>query len=141
MGSINRTRVVLGGLLAGVVMNVVEFVLHAVVLEEDWRVVMVDLGQSPELIAANEWVFVLLVFLAGILAVWLYAAIRPRYGAGPHTAVIAGVAVWMFAYLIPAVQTVPMALYPPGVIFTAAGVSFVEVPLATVIGAWLYKEA
>ncbi len=47
MGNINRTRVILGGLLAEVVMNVVEFVLHAVVLEEDWRVVLVDRGKTP----------------------------------------------------------------------------------------------
>ena len=35
----------------------------------------------------------------GIAAVWLYAAIRPRYGAGPRTAVIAGLAVWVMADL------------------------------------------
>ena len=38
-------------------------------------------------------------FLVGIFAVWLYAAIRPRYGAGPKTALCAGAAVWGLGYL------------------------------------------
>ena len=38
-------------------------------------------------------------FLVGIFAVWLYAAIRPRYGAGPKTALCAGAAVWGIGYL------------------------------------------
>jgi hypothetical protein len=29
-------------------------------------------------------------FLIGIFAIWLYAAIRPRHGPGPKTAVCAG---------------------------------------------------
>src|SRR5207249_3963498 len=37
-------------------------------------------------------------FLVGIFAVWLYAAIRPRYGAGPKTALCAGAAVWGLGY-------------------------------------------
>jgi hypothetical protein len=35
--------------------------------------------------------------VAGIWAVWLYAAIRPRYGAGPKTAAIAGFSWWLIA--------------------------------------------
>jgi hypothetical protein len=35
MGQINVARVVGGGLLAGLIMNVSEFVLHAVVLADD----------------------------------------------------------------------------------------------------------
>lgn len=35
--------------------------------------------------------------VAGIWAMWLYAAIRPRYGAGPKTAAIAGFSWWLIA--------------------------------------------
>ena len=42
--------------------------------------------------------FVFFAFLLGIVTVWLYAAIRPRFGAGAKTAVIAGLFVWFFAY-------------------------------------------
>jgi hypothetical protein len=51
--------------------------------------------QNPGLCAA--WSFVLWGFLVGIFAVWLYAAIRPRYGDGPKTALCAGAVVWVWA--------------------------------------------
>ena len=39
-------------------------------------------------------IFAVYGFLLGIVAVWLYAAIRPRFGPGPKTAAMAGLAVW-----------------------------------------------
>jgi hypothetical protein len=40
-----------------------------------------------------------ITFVLGILAVWTYAAIRPRFNAGPKTALCAGLAVWAMSYL------------------------------------------
>jgi hypothetical protein len=37
-------------------------------------------------------------FVVGIAAIWLYAAIRPRYGPGAATALRAGFAVWLFVH-------------------------------------------
>ena len=42
-------------------------------------------------------------FLIGLFAGWLYAAIRPRYGAGPKTALCAGLFVWFLGYLLTSV--------------------------------------
>ena len=44
--------------------------------------------------------FVVLAFALGFLVVWTYAAIRPRYGAGPATGLRAGIAVWAGFYLL-----------------------------------------
>jgi hypothetical protein len=41
--------------------------------------------------------FVILDFIYGIVLVYLYAAIRPRFGAGPSTAVQAGILMWLIA--------------------------------------------
>ncbi len=82
-----------------------------------------------------------MAFLTGLLAVWLYAGIRPGFGPGPKTAVCAGLTVWALAYLIPALGNIPLDVYPNKLMFIATGVGLIEVPLATVIGAWLYKEA
>lgn len=38
--------------------------------------------------------------VAGIWAVWLYTAIRPRYGVGPRPAAIAGFSWWLLATII-----------------------------------------
>ncbi len=40
MGKINWGRVLLGGLLAGIVVNVFEYVTNGVVLASDWNAVM-----------------------------------------------------------------------------------------------------
>ena len=47
MGQIHVARVVAGGLLAGLIMNVSEFVLHAVVLAADGEQLMQRWEQAP----------------------------------------------------------------------------------------------
>ena len=140
MGNINWGRVILGGLLAGVVINAVEFTLHAVILDPDWKAAMAALGQPTQEDPADMMIYVGLGFLIGILAVCYYAAIRPRFGAGPHTAARAGLGVWLLAYLVPTIGMVPSDLFPGKLLWVPVAVALVELPLATVVGAWLYKE-
>ena len=47
MGKINLQRVIIGGLVAGVVLNVVDFVLFGVVLKDDMAAAMQALGKAP----------------------------------------------------------------------------------------------
>ena len=140
MGNINWGRVILGGLLAGVVINAVEFTLHAVILDPDWKAAMAALGQPTQEDPADMMIYVGLGFLIGILAVCYYAAIRPRFGAGPKTAAWAGYGVWLLAYLVPTIGMVPSGLFPNRLLWLPVAVALVELPLATVVGAWLYKE-
>ena len=87
MGKINWTRVILGGLVAGVIINVFESVLNGVILAKDMEAAISALGRQMG--GGALAVFIAWGFLVGIFAVWLYAAIRPRYGAGPKTAACA----------------------------------------------------
>jgi hypothetical protein len=83
-----------------------------------------------------------MTFVLGIASVWLYAAIRPRYGAGLGTAVIAGLAVWTMAHLWSGIY-LGMGFYgliTPRLAFLPIAWGLVEAPLATGLGAWLYKE-
>lgn len=140
MGKINWGRVILGGLLAGVVINVFEFVLHGVILEEQWEAAMAALGRTMEESAGMMAIYIILGFLIGIFAVWLYAAVRPRFGPGPKTAACAGFAAWFGAYLLPTLGYMPMGLFPNDLMLIAVAVGLVEVIVATVVGAWPYKE-
>ena len=79
-------------------------------------------------------------FLLGIFAVWLYAAIRPRMGAGAKTAVCAGLIVWGLANLYPNIAFMAMDFFPMSLLLTGVIWGLVEITLATVAGAWLYKE-
>jgi hypothetical protein len=144
MGKINTGRVILGGLAAGLVMNVSEAVLHAVVLREEGEK-LVQLWQEKGLLpevssTALVWV-ILLTFALGIAAVWTYAAIRPRFGPGPGTALVAALAVWAMSYLYAGIYLhAGILIVPPKVVWLPIGWSLFEVPVATLLGAWLYRE-
>ncbi len=98
MSKINYTRVLLGGLLAGVVLNFGEYVINEFILGEKWRAALASLNRTPPAGGAIA-VFVLMTFLLGLIAVWLYAAIRPRFGPGPKTAVVAGLFLWLVVWV------------------------------------------
>src|SRR3989442_14143496 len=95
MGKINWSRVILGGLLAGLVLNVVDFVYYGVVMKQDMAAAMQALGKQP-VPDRVIWGFGVWDFVMGIGVVWLDAAMRPRFGAGVKAAGIAGLALWFF---------------------------------------------
>src|SRR5437762_13117800 len=101
MGKINWGRVIVGGLLAGVVLNAFDYVYYGVVMKSDMPAAMQALGKQPQAIDALVPWFIFLVVIYGIGLLWVYAAIRPRFGAGPTTGVIAGAAVWFLVPLAP----------------------------------------
>jgi len=140
MGKINWSRVILGGLLAGVVLNVVDYVYYGVVMKQDMAAAMQALGKQP-IPDSVIWVFVVWDFVMGIGLVWLYAAIRPRFGAGAKTAVIAGLALWFFIGLMSAIGEAPMGLFPQRLYTIGAVVALIKIPLACVVGAYIYTEA
>lgn len=140
MSKINLGRVVLGGLLAGLVLNIGEFLLNDVVLgasmkAEFERMRIPDPGPSFMIVA------VLMTFLLGILMVWLYALIRSRLNPGPMTAVIAGVIMWLCIYVYTGV--INGLLFGFTINFILIGIiwGLVEYVIAAVAGAWVYKEA
>jgi hypothetical protein len=140
MGKINWGRVILGGLLAGVVINIVEYVVHGKMLEGDWNAALTALNRPAISGSAVAW-FVFSGFLVGIGMVWLYAAIRPRYGAGPRTAICAGIGAWFFVVLVYVIGQYPLHLWPTRLLAIGAVVGFFEYAVAGLAGGWAYKEA
>ncbi len=138
MGKINVARVFLGGLLAGLIINIFEYVLNGVVFASQWDAYMKALGRQMRPGAIP--LFVVSAFVAGIGVVWLYAVARPRLGAGPKTAALTGAAFWFFAYAIPDANDVVANVVPGRVTLTITLVLLVGVIIASVCGAWLYKE-
>ncbi|MBZ5499832.1 MAG: hypothetical protein LAP85_25815 [Acidobacteriia bacterium] len=139
MGKINMGRVILGGLVAGLIINIGEFVLNMPILGNLWTEAMQALNRPP-LTDQPPTFFVILCFILGILAVYVYAAIRPRFGAGPLTAISAGLIVWVLAVLYPTASALPMHLFPRRLLLYAVVWEFFELPIAAIVGAWLYRE-
>lgn len=140
MGKINGGRVLLGGLLAGIVINVIEYIINGVVFKDEIGAIMVALTRTADMSASAMLIYVCWGFLVGILAVWLYAAIRPRFGAGAWTAVKTGCVMWLLVNVQTTISMAPMGLFPRRMMAIGLVVGLVEMVLATVLGAWLYKE-
>jgi hypothetical protein len=140
MGKINLGRVVLGGLLASVVLLVFEFVLNGPIVGDQWTAAMESLNRTAPEGAGVMIAYVLWNFLLGIALVWLYAAVRPRFGPGPKTAVITGLAVWFVVWFLGFGGTVIGGLYPTNLVAIIVIWELFEVPIATLAGAWFYQE-
>lgn len=139
MGTINIGKVIVGGLVAGVVINVSEFVLNMYVIGKDMEAAMARMNLPP-MGDSMYAVFTALGFILGIATIWLYAAIRPRYSPGPRTALCAGMTVWFFAYLYPSIGFFMMGMFPAGATAIALVWGLAELAIAALAGAALYKE-
>jgi hypothetical protein len=148
MGKINWGRVVLCGFLTGVVWGV----LYAIALPLVGRDFLAALpgghdipatlpgghhipGTTPSLRA----IVMIMPLALGIWTMWLYAAIRPRYGPGPKTAAVAGFALWFIGSGVDAVWAAFGAV-PLGVLVGPVAANLPITLVAAVVGAWPYKE-
>lgn len=139
MRSINMKRVLLGGLLAGLIINIGESILNIPLMGAQLEAATTALGLEP-VGGAAIGIMMTAVFFLGIAGVWLYAAMRPRFGAGPRTALLAGLAVWFFAALYPSIGFIAMGLFPTSLVLVGIAWTFVEMPLAVMAGSWVYRE-
>jgi hypothetical protein len=141
MGKINLSRVVLGGVVAGIVANILGYLVDGVLLAPQWTAAMKVLGKGD--FSTNQILaFNVLGLTYGIFAVWLYAAIRPRYGAGPKTALCAGLAVWVAGVLLPNAGLMGVTgLFPSDLTTLTTLAGAVEWAAAILAGAALYQES
>jgi hypothetical protein len=95
---INFGRVLLGGLVAGLILNIGEFLLNDMVLGTQMKAFFLA-HKFDEPGGIFLPVALGMTFVLGIVIVWLYALIRPRLGAGPKTAIIAALIAWFGIYL------------------------------------------
>jgi len=140
MHRINWGRVIGGGLLAGVIIDIVEGLVSGMWLAQEWQQVMNRLGLSGGYSGGQVALFNAWGLLMGIAAVWLYASIRPRYAPGPGTALRAGLAVWVIGYLMSVVPPLVMGMFPVRLLLISLAAGLVEVLAGTLLGAWIYKE-
>jgi hypothetical protein len=141
MGKINIGRVLLGGIVAGIVSDLLGTLVDGYLLAPKWTAGMARLGHGG--ISPNQWVWLNLIGIAGSIAmIWIYAAIRPRFGAGPKTAILAGLVVWFLGTLLPNVSFMWVTGFfgrRLTALTTAGGL--IEVVAGALVGAALYKES
>lgn len=139
MNNINFGRVILGGLVAGLILNIGEFLLNEVVFAQQMREFFERLR-----ITAPAGTFIAtavgITFLLGIVIVWLYAMIRPRFGPGPKTAIIAAFVAWFCVYFYCGILNAALFSLPATYVLMGMVWGIVEYSIAAVAGAWLYRE-
>lgn len=140
MGKINFGRVLLGGLVAGVILNAGEWVLNGIVLHKEMDDFFKRCG-FPQ--PGNKFlaIAVAITFVLGIVIVLGYAAIRPRFGPGPKTAIIAGLFAWFGVVVYQNVIAEGLGMVPANLAALVIGWEIVEYLLAALVGAALYKES
>jgi hypothetical protein len=140
MSHISTRHVLLGGVAAAVVLNACDWVVNNYVLADFWR----HLGQTHNVdmflmsgpVATGTYIGVDCAL--GFLLAWVYAAIRPRLGPGPSTAVIA-------SFVVYGVAALQMATYggwfiPWDLFIRSSALSLVSMTAAGLAAAWVYKE-
>ena len=136
----NYRKIVLGGLAGGVAFSIVSIAINLGFLMKRYLLLM-DTGvlrKEPRIVFPLVWFPVL--FLVSIGCVWFYAAVRPRLGAGPRTALTVGCLIGLMA-------GVPLNVSNYAWTYTGGFVSLfwtLEILLgciaATLVGAWIYRE-
>lgn len=139
MSKINMGRVLLGGVVGGVVLNIIDYVVNGVWLASQWIAAASKLGSANAMAPAAIMGYVLGDFVFALLIVWLYAAMRPRFGPGAGTGARASLAIWIVSAVYGA-QMVGLGLYPAQLVATSVACSLVGMLAAGYLGGMLYKE-
>jgi len=140
--AINTQKVLLGGFVAGVVMNAIDFVVNGYLLaarmkaETDaFKPGLSDQMMSGKAVAG----YIVMDFVLGILLVWTYAAIRPRFGPGIRTASYAALLFWILTMIFLS-GYMHMGMMSAGLWWTFAVIGLVNYLLSAWAGAKFYTE-
>jgi hypothetical protein len=138
----NSTRIILGGILAGIILWVGATVTNDVILGSDWQAwqkAMGPLNHAPSpLVASLIWLVVMISI--GIAGMWIYAAARSRLTPGPVTAAKVGVAVWVCAFFAPELGNIALGSYPLNTIVVGSLAGLAGAVVSMLAGAWVYRE-
>jgi len=140
--AINTSKVVVGGLAAGVMGNIVGYVGFGMLLGPRFEAEAVAVaptlagrGMTTGAVVTN----IVVSFVIGLLLVWLYAAMRPRFGPGSRTAIFAAMVVWLCGFLFH-MDMLILGMVTQQTYALASLVALVQLIASAWVGGMLYKE-
>ncbi len=133
----NINRIILGGVLAGIVYFFGDGLLHGILLKQQWAAI---LGPQTQQDLHSPAYFFPYDLLKGLAVAWIYAGIRPRFGAGPKTAVLAGLAGWLLAIPVPLLGLLPMNFFSSHFVMLWSIYGVVPMVVGALVGGWIYRE-
>ena len=140
MPRINILRVLIGGLVAGIVANALDYVINTYLLATEMTEMVQRLNLRADVVENSMWTWIGFDFVYGLLVVFTYAAMRPRFGPGPKTALIAGMCFWVgFTGLFAGLTS--MGLYTHPAFIKSAAFSLASSLVPALVGGAIYTEA
>ena len=133
----NIQRIVIGGLLAGLICYLGDGVVHGVLLTARWQQISASLHLQGD--GGMLW-FVIYDLLKGVASVLLYALVRPRLGPGAKTAVMAGLLVWALTIPVPLAGLLPIHFFGRKFALLWSIYGLFPVVIGAVAGAAIYRE-
>ena len=142
--AINTKRVIIAGLVAGLVMAICDWVLNGMVLADRMTAEMnafkPGMGDAMAQMDMNTTIgYVIMDIVLGMLIAYTYAAMRPRFGAGAKTSIIVALVLWIFAGIISANYLI-MGMMSQGLWWTVAIGYLVCLVIAALVAGALYQE-
>ncbi len=139
----NIKRILLGGLVAGLILNIGEAALHAGVLADATVAAYKALGVTAVPNGAAMAQLVGMTFLQGIVGVLLYASLSACCKPSITLGVEVGLLLWFLSVVYGAVYLGAgyHGLLPANLIWIPVAWGLVEFPLAIAVGSRLYRKA
>jgi hypothetical protein len=141
MSKINWGRVIVGGIVAAIICFVTDGLLHERLLGADWKAVYDNLGIANPVHDSTGIVYFAVFELGrGLISLFVYALMRPHFGPGPKTAVLAGIVGWIAFSVTGPAEFIPLGFFSNALWLKAGACQLVTSILATIAGAALYKD-
>jgi hypothetical protein len=141
-GGINILRLILGGVVAGVILNIITGIANASILAGDFQNWANGMGNRlhPAAQPVQICFWVVMCLIDGMVGVFLYAGIRLRLGGGVKTALLAGLLVWTVGRLCVALDMFALGVFPWQILAGQTILGLIAILPAVLVGAWIYKE-
>jgi hypothetical protein len=136
---INTGRLLLGGFVAGIVANALDFLTQTYLMTEESSEMIARLNLNPDTVAGSYVAWIVVDFLWGYLLTFAYVAMRPRFNPGPKTALVSGLTMWLGVTVILAGFTA-MGVFTQHTFMKAGALTLVSSLAASLAGAAMYKE-
>jgi hypothetical protein len=141
MAKINWGRLIVGSLVAAIIMFFTDGFIHERIVNGDWQAVYAGLhAAEPEPHGTGVFYFAFFELGRGFIAMLFYATMRAYFGAGPRTAVIAGIAGWIAFSLTGPAQFIPLGFFSTALWLKVGVMHLITSVLATLAGASIYKD-
>ena len=142
--AMNAGKILAGTVAGGIVMNIIDFISNGFLLADrmksDANAFKPGLGDAMAAMSGTQIAgYVIMDFIVAGLLAWTYAAMRPRFGPGAKTAIMAALVLWIFGMIV-SVNYMSMGIMSKGLWVTFSVIYLVALVITALVAGAIYKE-